>query len=177
MYSILLSTPRPSAAQKRTLWDDVKKTAVSANSISRVVHANSHRHWAPSEDVALVNRFTVIVGEVSGRGRPFDRASRAQRKQIIETLALEFHRSPMAIRIRLRDAGLLASRPTVASTVSVTTSAPVDPTLAALTAAMNQANANRSEAVATSQVEVAAHVEASAPHSFNNSTFRSMYSA
>ena len=157
MYQLLTSTARPSAAQKRTLWDDVKKASPSANEISRVVHTNSHRHWSAGEDAQLVTRFTEVVTDIAGRGRTFAQASRAQRKQIIDTLAKEFHRSPIAVRIRAKAAGLIVSTaPTAVNTTPTTTvhvsagpiigtsvnavSAVADPTLAAIIAAMKANN-------------------------------------
>lgn len=157
MYQLLTSTARPSAAQKRTLWDDVKKASLSANEISRVVHTNSHRHWSAGEDAQLVTRFTEVVTDIAGRGRTFAQASRAQRKQIIDTLAKEFHRSPIAVRIRAKAAGLIVSTaPTAVNTTPTTTvhvsagpiigtsvsavSAVADPTLAAIIAAMKANN-------------------------------------
>lgn len=157
MYQLLTSTARPSAAQKRTLWDDVKKASLSANEISRVVHTNSHRHWSAGEDAQLVTRFTEVVTDVAGRGRTFAQASRAQRKQIIDTLAKEFHRSPIAVRIRAKAAGLIVSTaPTAVNTTPTTTvhvsagpitgtsvgavSAVADPTLAAIIAGMKANN-------------------------------------
>ncbi len=157
MYQLLTSTARPSAAQKRTLWDDVKKASPSANEISRVVHTNSHRHWSVGEDAQLVTRFTEVVTDIAGRGRTFAQASRAQRKQIIDTLAKEFHRSPIAVRIRAKAAGLIVSTaPTAVNTTPTTTvhvsagpiigtsvnavSAVADPTLAAIIAAMKANN-------------------------------------
>ena len=157
MYQLLTSTARPSAAQKRTLWDDVKKASLSANEISRVVHTNSHRHWSVGEDSQLVTRFTEVVTDIAGRGRTFAQASRAQRKQIIDTLAKEFHRSPIAVRIRAKAAGLIVSTaPTAVNTTPTTTvhvsagpiigtsvnavSAVADPTLAAIIAAMKANN-------------------------------------
>lgn len=153
MYQLLTSTARPSAAQKRTLWDDVKKASPSANEISRVVHTNSHRHWSAGEDAQLVTRFTEVVTDIAGRGRTFAQASRAQRKQIIDTLAKEFHRSPIAVRIRAKAAGLIVStaptavNTTPTQTVQVSTgtlvsavSAVADPTLAAIIAGMKANN-------------------------------------
>lgn len=157
MYQLLTSTARPSAAQKRTLWDDVKKASLSANEISRVVHTNSHRHWSAGEDAQLVTRFTEVVTDIAGRGRTFAQASRAQRKQIIDTLAKEFHRSPIAVRIRAKAAGLIVSTaPTAVNTTPTTTvhvsaepnigtlvtavSAVGDPTLAAIIAGMKANN-------------------------------------
>ena len=153
MYQLLTSTARPSAAQKRTLWDDVKKASPSANEISRVVHTNSHRHWSVGEDAQLVTRFTEVVTDIAGRGRTFAQASRAQRKQIIDTLAKEFHRSPIAVRIRAKAAGLIVStaptavNTTPTQTVQVSTgtlvsavSAVADPTLAAIIAGMKANN-------------------------------------
>ena len=157
MYQLLTSTARPSAAQKRTLWDDVKKASPSANEISRVVHTNSHRHWSAGEDSQLVTRFTEVVTDIAGRGRTFAQASRAQRKQIIDTLAKEFHRSPIAVRIRAKAAGLIVSTaPTAVNTTPTTTvhvsaepnigtlvtavSAVGDPTLAAIIAGMKANN-------------------------------------
>ena len=157
MYQLLTSTARPSAAQKRTLWDDVKKASLSANEISRVVHTNSHRHWSVGEDSQLVTRFTEVVTDIAGRGRTFAQASRAQRKQIIDTLAKEFHRSPIAVRIRAKAAGLIVSTaPTAVNTTPTTTvhvsaepnigtlvtavSAVGDPTLAAIIAGMKANN-------------------------------------
>lgn len=157
MYQLLTSTARPSAAQKRTLWDDVKKASPSANEISRVVHTNSHRHWSAGEDAQLVTRFTEVVTDIAGRGRTFAQASRAQRKQIIDTLAKEFHRSPIAVRIRAKAAGLIVSTaPTAVNTTPTTTvhvsagpitgtlvtavSAVGDPTLAAIIAGMKANN-------------------------------------
>ena len=157
MYQLLTSTARPSAAQQRTLWDDVKKASPSANEISRVVHTNSHRHWSAGEDAQLATRFTEVVTDIAGRGRTFAQASRAQRKQIIDTLAKEFHRSPIAVRIRAKAAGLIVSTaPTAVNTTPTTTahvsagpiigtsvnavSAVADPTLAAIIAAMKANN-------------------------------------
>mgnify|MGYP003511767528 CR=1 FL=1 len=195
MYQLLTSTARPSAAQKRTLWDDVKKASLSANEISRVVHTNSHRHWSAGEDAQLVTRFTEVVTDVAGRGRTFAQASRAQRKQIIDTLAKEFHRSPIAVRIRAKAAGLIVSTaPTAVNTTPTTTvhvSAVADPTLAAIIAAMKanniqvptgmeQPQATIVAESAPSTVAVVQEVEvAPAPptRQMTNSSLRSVYSA
>ena len=207
MYQLLTSTARPSAAQKRTLWDDVKKASLSANEISRVVHTNSHRHWSAGEDAQLVTRFTEVVTDIAGRGRSFAQASRAQRKQIIDTLAKEFHRSPIAVRIRAKAAGLIVSTaPTAVNTTPTTTvhvsaepnigtlvtavSAVGDPTLAAIIAGMKANNIQVPEGMepqativaesAPSTVAVVQEVEvAPAPptRQMTNSSLRSVYSA
>lgn len=202
MYQLLTSTARPSAAQKRTLWDDVKKASPSANEISRVVHTNSHRHWSAGEDAQLTTRFTEVVTDIAGRGRTFAQASRAQRKQIIDTLAKEFHRSPIAVRIRAKAAGLIVSTaPTAVNTTPTTTvhvsagavSAVADPTLAAIIAAMKANNIQVPSGVeqpqativaesAPSTVAVVQEVEvAPAPptptRQMTNSSLRSVYSA
>lgn len=200
MYQLLTSTTRPSAAQKRTLWDDVKKASLSANEISRVVHTNSHRHWSAGEDAQLVTRFTEVVTDVAGRGRTFAQASRAQRKQIIDTLAKEFHRSPIAVRIRAKAAGLIVSTaPTAVNTAPTQTvhvsagavSAVADPTLAAIIAGMKANNIQVPAGMeqpqtaidgAESTVAVVQEVEvAPAPptptRQMTNSSLRSVYSA
>lgn len=206
MYQLLTSTARPSAAQKRTLWDDVKKASLSANEISRVVHTNSHRHWSAGEDAQLVTRFTEVVTDIAGRGRSFAQASRAQRKQIIDTLAKEFHRSPIAVRIRAKAAGLIVSTaPTAVNTTTTVhvsagpiigtsvnaVSAVADPTLAAIIAAMKANNIQvpsgveqpQSTIVAESTPSTVAVVQevevAPAPptRQMTNSSLRSVYSA
>ena len=199
MYQLLTSTARPSAAQKRTLWDDVKKASLSANEISRVVHTNSHRHWSAGEDAQLVTRFTEVVTDIAGRGRTFAQASRAQRKQIIDTLAKEFHRSPMAIIIRAKGLKLIVALsptpitpvvPSVNVSESVVTPAPtVDATTASILAiiAQNAKAVSQPQEAASVAVSVAvppvpaqeAYVapEAPSPHMFGNSKLRSMYSA
>lgn len=207
MYQLLTSTARPSAAQKRTLWDDVKKASPSANEISRVVHTNSHRHWSAGEDAQLVTRFTEVVTDIAGRGRTFAQASRAQRKQIIDTLAKEFHRSPIAVRIRAKAAGLIVStaptavNTTPTQTVQVSTgtlvsavSAVADPTLAAIIAGMKANNiqvpagmeqpqtaidstSSTSAVVMAEPVVQEVEVTPAPTRQMTNSTLRSVYSA
>ena len=207
MYQLLTSTARPSATQKRTLWDDVKKASPSANEISRVVHTNSHRHWSAGEDAQLVTRFTEVVTDIAGRGRTFAQASRAQRKQIIDTLAKEFHRSPIAVRIRAKAAGLIVStaptavNTTPTQTVQVSTgtlvsavSAVADPTLAAIIAGMKANNiqvpagmeqpqtaidstSSTSAVVMAEPVVQEVEVTPAPTRQMTNSTLRSVYSA
>ena len=199
MFQQILETNRPTAALKRTLWDDVKKVAWSSNEVSRVVHTNSNRHWSDSEDLALVTRFNALVLEKAGQGRTYKQASKVQRKSVIQALSLEFHRSPMAIIIRAKGLKLIVALsptpvtpvvPSVNVSESVVTPSPtVDATTAAILAIMAQ------NAKAVSQPQEAASVavsvavppvpaqeayvapEAPSPHMFGNSKLRSMYSA
>lgn len=196
MFQQILDTTRPSAVQKRTLWNDVKKASWSSHAISRTVHSNSNRHWSDSEDLALCTRFAAIVTEKAGQGRTYKQASKAQRKSIILALSLEFHRSPMAIIIRAKGLKLIvALSPTPVTPVvptldpsadALATVAPVDATTAAILAiiAQNAANAAMPQTVSggqavppSAQVVAQSTAKTTEPHVFGNSQLRSMYQA
>lgn len=182
MFQQILNTTRPTAALKRTLWDDVKKVARSSNEISRVVHTNSHRHWSDSEDLALATRFNVVVLEKAGQGRTYKQASKAQRKLIIETLSLEFHRSPIAIIIRAKGLNLIAASgpipvvPTAGDTAMVAPAPQVDETTAAILAIIAAQNVAATVQPPQAEATVAPSVAVTS-HAFGNTKLRSMYSA
>lgn len=104
MFQTVLEEDRLPKRTLNALWTDVRNVSKSGNAIARIVHPRHSRQWSEAEEELLARSFQQ-ANDLSTSG--YVMGTKKDRNSIINAVALKLQRSPAAVKIRMKDLGIL----------------------------------------------------------------------